>query len=110
MALLCGNIDHNTIRMLGQWHSDAMVRYLHLQAKLLMRKFTPASHHPFSTTTNFHPNNKNKKHPHYVLRLRLHPKILGLGLRQRAPIEQRRAYTPVQAGAPKRSALRGGHG
>jgi hypothetical protein len=41
MALLCGNIDHNTIRMLGQWHSDAMVRYLHLQAKLLMRKFTP---------------------------------------------------------------------
>jgi hypothetical protein len=30
MALLCGNIDQNTIRMLGRWHSDAMMRYLHL--------------------------------------------------------------------------------
>jgi hypothetical protein len=41
MALLCGKIDHNTIRMLGRWHSDAMMRYLHLQAKPLMREFAP---------------------------------------------------------------------
>jgi hypothetical protein len=39
MALMCGRIDHNTIRMLGRWHSDAMLRYLHLQAKPLMRQF-----------------------------------------------------------------------
>jgi hypothetical protein len=39
MALMCGNIDHNTIRMLGRWHSDAMLWYLHLQAKPLMRQF-----------------------------------------------------------------------
>jgi hypothetical protein len=25
VALLNGNIDHNTIRMLGRWHSDAMI-------------------------------------------------------------------------------------
>jgi hypothetical protein len=41
MALLCGKIDHDTIRMLGRWHSDAMMRYLHLQAKPLMREFAP---------------------------------------------------------------------
>jgi hypothetical protein len=41
MALLCGKIDHDTIRMLGRWHSDAMMRYLHLQAKSLMREFAP---------------------------------------------------------------------
>jgi hypothetical protein len=39
MALICGRIDHNTIRMLGRWNSDAMLRYLHLQAKPLMRQF-----------------------------------------------------------------------
>jgi hypothetical protein len=37
MALLCGHIDHNTIHMLGRWHSDAMMRYLHLQEKPLMK-------------------------------------------------------------------------
>jgi hypothetical protein len=45
MALLCGRIDHDTIRMLGRWHSDAMMRYLHLQAKPLMRQFAPAMFH-----------------------------------------------------------------
>jgi hypothetical protein len=33
MALMCGHIDHNTISMRGRWHSDPMLRYLHLQAK-----------------------------------------------------------------------------
>jgi hypothetical protein len=31
MSLSNGKIDHNTIRMLGCWHSYVMVRYLHLQ-------------------------------------------------------------------------------
>lgn len=40
MALLCGQVDHNLIQMLGRWHSNAMMRYLHLQAKPVMSKFT----------------------------------------------------------------------
>jgi len=39
MALLCGNVDHNLIQMLGRWHSDAMMRCLHLQAQPIMNKF-----------------------------------------------------------------------
>jgi hypothetical protein len=39
MALLCANVDPNTIRMLGQWRSDEMLRYLHLQAQPLMHNF-----------------------------------------------------------------------
>jgi hypothetical protein len=39
MALMGGRIDHSTIRILGRWHSDAMLCYLHLQAKPLMRQF-----------------------------------------------------------------------
>lgn len=42
MALLCGNVDHNLIQMLGRWHSDAMMRYLHLQAQPVMNKFASA--------------------------------------------------------------------
>jgi hypothetical protein len=53
LALLCGKIDHTTIRMLGPWHSDAMMRYLHLQAKPLMREFAPTmfNHGSFSFLT-----------------------------------------------------------
>jgi hypothetical protein len=40
MALVCGRIDHNTIRMIGRWHSDAMLRYFHLHAKSLMRQLS----------------------------------------------------------------------
>ena len=39
MALLCAKVDHNIIQMLGRWHSDAMMRYLHLQAHPLMQHF-----------------------------------------------------------------------
>ena len=39
MALLCGRIDSNLIQMLGRWHSDAMMRYLHMQAQPIMRRF-----------------------------------------------------------------------
>jgi hypothetical protein len=36
MALLCGQIDFDHIRMLGRWHSDAMMRYLHMQARAVV--------------------------------------------------------------------------
>ena len=42
MALLCGKVDQDLIKMLGRWHSDAMMRYLHLQAFPIMRQFAPA--------------------------------------------------------------------
>jgi hypothetical protein len=31
-ALLCGKIDNDTIKLVGRWKSDAMLRYLHTQA------------------------------------------------------------------------------
>lgn len=31
-ALLCANVDHNTIQLVGRWKSDAMLRYLHISA------------------------------------------------------------------------------
>jgi hypothetical protein len=33
MALLCGNVNMNLIQNLDRWHSDAMIRYLHMQAQ-----------------------------------------------------------------------------
>jgi hypothetical protein len=39
MVLLCANIDPNTIKMLGCWRSNEMLRYLHLEAQLLMQNF-----------------------------------------------------------------------
>jgi len=30
-ALLCANVDPNTIQLLGRWKSDAMLRYLHVR-------------------------------------------------------------------------------
>jgi len=38
MALLCGNIDTDVIQLFGRWHSDAMLRYLHVQAEPVMKK------------------------------------------------------------------------
>jgi hypothetical protein len=32
MALLSGQVDMDHIRMMGRWHSDAMMRHLHMQA------------------------------------------------------------------------------
>jgi hypothetical protein len=32
MALLHGKVDLSNIRMMGRWHSDAMLRYIHVQA------------------------------------------------------------------------------
>jgi hypothetical protein len=36
MDLLCGQIDPHHIRMLGRWHSDTMMRYLHMQARAVV--------------------------------------------------------------------------
>ena len=40
MALLCAHVDSDLIRLLGRWRSDQMLRYLHVQAKPIMRTFT----------------------------------------------------------------------
>jgi hypothetical protein len=32
MALLCGKVDQQVIRLVGRWQSDSMFRYLHAQA------------------------------------------------------------------------------
>jgi len=40
MALLCGNVDPDKIRLLGRWKSDAMLRYLHVQTLPLSYLFS----------------------------------------------------------------------
>jgi hypothetical protein len=39
MALLCAQVDTNTIKLLGRWRSDEMLRYLTVQAAPVMRDF-----------------------------------------------------------------------
>ena len=39
-ALLNSKVDGDLIKLLGRWHSDAMLRYLHLQAAPLMKNFS----------------------------------------------------------------------
>jgi hypothetical protein len=39
MALLCAQVDTNTIKLLGRWRSDEMLRYLTVQAAPIMRDF-----------------------------------------------------------------------
>jgi hypothetical protein len=36
MALLCARVDTDMIRLIGRWRSDAMLRYLHVQAVPIM--------------------------------------------------------------------------
>ena len=40
MALLCAHIDTNTIHLIGRWHSNEMLCYLHIQAKPIMHDFS----------------------------------------------------------------------
>jgi hypothetical protein len=40
MAMLVRSIDLNNIRMLGRWHSDAMMRYLHIQAQPIIGNYS----------------------------------------------------------------------
>lgn len=37
MALLCAHVDTDTIRLIGRWWSDEMLRYLHVQAEPVMQ-------------------------------------------------------------------------
>ena len=39
MALLCAHVDHDTIRLIGRWRSEEMLRYLHVQAQPVMHDF-----------------------------------------------------------------------
>ena len=40
MALFNSDVDSDTIRLIGRWQSDAMLRYLHLQAQPVMQGFS----------------------------------------------------------------------
>jgi hypothetical protein len=39
MALLHGRVDLSNIRMMGRWNSDAMMRYLHVQAQPILGNY-----------------------------------------------------------------------
>jgi hypothetical protein len=39
MAMLFGKININSIPMMGQWHNDTMVRYLHVQAQPIIGNY-----------------------------------------------------------------------
>jgi hypothetical protein len=39
MALLCGKVNVDLIQILGGWHSDAMIRYLHMKAQPVTQNF-----------------------------------------------------------------------
>jgi hypothetical protein len=40
MALLCAHVDTDIICLVGRWHSDEMLRYLHVQVEPIMRNFS----------------------------------------------------------------------
>jgi hypothetical protein len=42
MALMYGHIDMNNIRMMVRWHSDTMMRYLHIQETPILNKYADA--------------------------------------------------------------------
>ena len=50
MALLCAHVDSDTIRLLGRWRSDEMLRYLHVQAQPIMHQFSQRMLHAGSYT------------------------------------------------------------
>jgi hypothetical protein len=39
MAMMCSKIDLSNICMMGSWHSDAMMRYLHVQAQPIIERY-----------------------------------------------------------------------
>jgi hypothetical protein len=55
MALLCSHVDHDTIRLIGRWRSNEMLRYLHTQAQPVMHDFARRMVHGGNYT--FIPNN-----------------------------------------------------
>jgi hypothetical protein len=56
MSLLCADVDTDKIRLLGRWKSDEMLRYLHVQALLIVAPLvTMMVQHGFFS---FIPNNR----------------------------------------------------
>jgi hypothetical protein len=39
MALLHGKVDLSNIRIMGRWHSDAIMRYLHVHTHPILGKY-----------------------------------------------------------------------
>jgi hypothetical protein len=39
MSMMCSKIDMNNIHMMGRWHSDAMMWYLHAQAQPIIERY-----------------------------------------------------------------------
>ena len=54
MALLCGRCDRDIIMLVGRWHSDAMMRYLHQDAQPIMQKLAVKMFN--NGTYSFHPS------------------------------------------------------
>ena len=56
-ALLCANIDSNTVQLIGRWKSDAMLRYLFVQAAPRMSHLANAMLHGgrYTLTPQPHP-------------------------------------------------------
>ena len=40
MALLCSGVNTDIISLIGRWRSDEMLRFLHVQADPIMRKYS----------------------------------------------------------------------
>jgi hypothetical protein len=45
MALLHSKVDLSNIRMMGRWHSDAMMRYLHIHAQPILGNYAARMFH-----------------------------------------------------------------
>ena len=44
-ALLCANVDFDSIRLIGRWKSDAMIRYLHMSANPAVQRHARQMYH-----------------------------------------------------------------
>ena len=53
-ALLCANVHDTTIKLIGRWQSDAMIRYLRVQATANRENF--AQHMPTHGRFTFNPS------------------------------------------------------
>ena len=40
IVLFCAGVDSNIIKLIGRWHSNEMLIYLHMQAEPLTRNFS----------------------------------------------------------------------
>lgn len=60
MALLCARVDRDWVQLIGRWRSDAMLRYLHVQAAPIMENFASkmlaGGQYSFIPTDSSHPS------------------------------------------------------